>query len=102
LILAVWASSLISSIYQIMQNIDFRTGQNIFPFAVPPTYRLQEIEDILRKTQALGKNPPSRSCLHDLCEDGTFDAKLTTFGYVVKQSSFWEWMKQFQVQDLAA
>jgi hypothetical protein len=78
-------------------NTDFRTGQNLFPFAVAPTYRLQEIEDILRKTQVLGKEGLSRRTLHEMCESGVFEATLTTVGYVVKQSSFWKWMEQFSV-----
>ncbi len=83
-----------------MQNLDYRTGQKIFPFAVAPTYRLQEIEEILRKTQVCGKTPPSRATLQSFCEDGTFEAKLTSFGYLVKQNSFWNWMRQFEIEDV--
>lgn len=80
-----------------MQNTDFRTGQNIFPFCVAPTFRLCEIEYILRKTQVLGKTPPSRGYLHALCEEGTLDGTLIPgIGWVVKQTSFVKWMKQFE------
>jgi hypothetical protein len=76
-----------------MNLVDYRTGQGVFPFAPAPRYRLQQIEDILRKTQAFGKTPPSRATLQALCEDGTLDAKLTSFGWLVTQESFWIWLR---------
>jgi hypothetical protein len=81
-------------------HTDFKTGQNLFPFATTPRYTLCEIETILRKNQALGQTPPSRNYFHALCEDGTLDAKLTSRGYLVKQSSFWEWLRD--VAEVAA
>jgi hypothetical protein len=97
LIFSAFEREQISLIYVIMNSFprtDFRTGQNLFPFATTPRYSLSEIETELRKNQALGKNPPSRNYFHALCEDGTLDAVLTSRGYLVKQESFWEWLRE--------
>lgn len=82
-------------------GIDFRTGQRLMPFAVRPTYRLSEIEEILRRTQICGKVPPSRQTLCRWCQDGTLETTTNGveppgIGFLVFQDSFWGWVKKIQ------
>lgn len=57
--------------------------------------RLGEIERLIRKHRILIP-APSRPSLVALCEDGTFETaggKVTKFGWLVYEDSFWKWVR---------
>jgi hypothetical protein len=57
--------------------------------------RLSEVERLIRKHRILIP-PPSRPTLIGLCEDGTFETaggKVTKFGWLVYEDSFWAWAR---------
>lgn len=57
--------------------------------------RLGEIERLIRKHRILVP-APSRPTLVGLCEDGTFETaggKVTKFGWLVYEDSFWGWVR---------
>jgi hypothetical protein len=68
-------------------------GSLFYDFGAPikATLRLSEIQEILRRTKII-QPPPSRSTLIARCEDGTLEANLTSFGWVVNEDSFKRWV----------
>jgi hypothetical protein len=82
-------------------SVDYRTGQNLFPFAVKPNFTLAEIEERLRKSKVLGNDGLSRRTLIHLCESGTLKSSLTNKGWIVDQESFHEWLAE-QLKGFAA
>ena len=57
--------------------------------------RLSEIERMIKKERILIQ-PPSRSKLLEMCEDGTFETagnRPSRFGWLVYEDSFWRWVK---------
>ena len=57
--------------------------------------RLGEIERLMRQHRILVP-VPSRPALVALCEDGTFETaggRVTKFGWLVYEDSFWRWVK---------
>jgi hypothetical protein len=73
-----------------MPSIQFR-----FDFAPRATLRLAEIQEIMAKYRITG-SAPSRDTLIGLCEDGTFEATKTRFGWLVYEESFESWVKSLQ------
>lgn len=71
-----------------------------FDFAVRPMLKLSDIEQILVKARIM-RDPPSRPVLIEMCEDGTFEAKKTRFGWMVSEESFDRWVKE-ELQLIAA
>lgn len=69
-----------------------------------PTIKLSEIEQKIRKERIIVPCP-SRTTLQHLCEDGTFDTvgdKPTSFGWLVYEDSFYNWINSLGIMDLAA
>jgi hypothetical protein len=57
--------------------------------------RLGEIDRLIRKHRIMVP-APSRPVLVALCEDGTFETaggKVTKFGWLVYEDSFWAWVR---------
>jgi hypothetical protein len=60
--------------------------------------RLSEIERIIKKHRLIVP-PPTRATLVNLCEDGTFETAgdgPTSFGWLVYESSFLEWLRRLE------
>lgn len=57
--------------------------------------RLADVEEILKQGKIF-KAVPSRKYLIELCEDGTFEAKLTRLGWLVFEDSFDLWLRDLQ------
>jgi hypothetical protein len=60
-----------------------------------PKLRLAEIERLIKKYRLIVP-PPSRQALHKLCQDGTLETSTTSptsFGWMVYEDSFLEWIK---------
>jgi len=66
-----------------------------FDFAPRTMLRLADIEAILKQGKIF-KEIPSRKHLIELCEDGTFEAKLNRLGWLVFEDSFEEWLSELQ------
>ena len=66
-----------------------------FGFQIEPALRLSEVEKILRITRAIIPEP-SRVNLISLIESGVLKGKLTSYGWIVYEDSFKEWVKSSQ------
>jgi hypothetical protein len=66
-----------------------------FDFAPRPTLRLSEIQEIMKAYRITG-SAPSRDTLITLCEDGTFEAMKSRFGWLVFEDSFETWVRSLQ------
>ncbi len=73
-----------------MPSIQYR-----FNFVPRPLLKLSDIEHIIRDYKIL-RSVPSRSTLIEMCEDGTFEAKLTRLGWLVFEDSFDRWLEELQ------
>lgn len=65
--------------------------------------RLGEIERLIRKHRIMVP-APSRPSLVALCEDGTFETaggKVTKFGWLVYEDSFWRWVRSLDEREAA-
>lgn len=66
-----------------------------FSFMPRTQLRLSEIEEIIRDHRIM-RTIPSRDTLIALCEDGTFEAQKSRFGWLVFEDSFEKWVVDLQ------
>lgn len=76
-----------------MNPINYQNGQNLFPFAPRPKYRISDIQDLMRKFQIVGIEPYSKPTIIAMCEDGTFDYVEQKGCLLIFQDSFWSWVE---------
>lgn len=79
-----------------MSNLySLQSRQQMFDFAPRPKMKLSEIERIIRKMRIIVPCP-CRQTLVNMCEDGTFEAVFSSFGYLVFEDSFWNWARELE------
>lgn len=66
-----------------------------FGFEIRPALRLSEVEKILRRLRVITP-VPSRPTLIALIEDGTFEGRKLSHGWVVYEDSLKAWVKSLQ------
>lgn len=69
-------------------------------FSVRPMLRLAEVEKLITESGFL-KCPPSRQTLIRMIDRNEFEGKLTNFGWIIYEDSFWKWAG-FEGEQIAA